>query len=131
MMKTLFVTLAVAAAVCQAALPSKPQQESPRFGYLSLGSGDGAFLAFNQTSVAQGLVFSVLALVVAFVALPLLGLDLSTVFGKEESYAPYDYSHDAHQAYATPYDSSYAKRSLDILSPVISALAAAYKKYQQ
>ncbi|XP_037792291.1 uncharacterized protein LOC119587684 [Penaeus monodon] len=123
MMKSVLLTLAVAAAVCHA-VPSKPLEESPRFAF-SLGSGDGAFLSFNQTSLAQGLFFLVVALVFAFVAVPLLGLDLSAIFNKEEdTYAPYGYAQDAHQAYASPY----AQRSLDILSPVISALAAAYQE---
>ncbi|XP_042880463.1 uncharacterized protein LOC122258527 [Penaeus japonicus] len=84
MMKTLLVTLAVAAAVARAN-PSQPLEESPRFGYLSLGSGDGALLQFNQTSVIQGILFSVVALVVAVVVLPFLGVDLSTIFEKKES----------------------------------------------
>ncbi|XP_042880461.1 uncharacterized protein LOC122258526 [Penaeus japonicus] len=124
MMKTLLVTLAVAAAVARAN-PSQPLEESPRFGYLSLGSGDGALLQFNQTSVIQGILFSVVALVVAVVVLPFLGVDLSTIFEKESS-DPYSYAQDFQGAYTSPY----AKRSFEILSPVISALAAAYKKYQ-
>ncbi|XP_042880455.1 uncharacterized protein LOC122258523 [Penaeus japonicus] len=125
MMKTLLVTLAVAAAVARAN-PSQPLEESPRFGYLSLGSGDGALLQFNQTSVIQGILFSVVALVVAVVVLPFLGVDLSTIFEKKESSDPYSYAQDFQGAYTSPY----AKRSFDVLSPVISALATAYKKYQ-
>ncbi|KAK8403638.1 hypothetical protein O3P69_000019 [Scylla paramamosain] len=98
----------------------------PRVGFLSVDD-DGATLTFNSTSLQYAVVIGVVLLILGLVVVPLLGFDLAKLFSSRDDYDAYGYSYD--QDNYSSY-TSYAKRSLNVLSPVLEALAQAYTKYE-
>ncbi|XP_069995736.1 uncharacterized protein [Penaeus vannamei] len=123
MMKLVVVLFALAAVAAASDL-----KESPRFGYLSLDPTNGASLAFNSTTINNGIFFSVLLFVAALAVKLFIGYDFLTLFEKPSSYENQGYTYDPAQAYSNP--SVFAKKSLDMLSPVLDSLSNAYQKYQ-
>lgn len=81
--------------------------ETPRFGFLNLNN-DGATLTFNSTSLQYAVVIGIILLVVALVAIPLLGLDLANVFAPRDDYYPYHQGYDQTQGYSSY--TNFAKR---------------------
>ncbi|XP_027239076.1 uncharacterized protein [Penaeus vannamei] len=102
-------------------------EETARFGFLSLDD-NGATLSFNSTSLQTAVVVGVILLILALVLVPLLGFDLAKLFAGKESYDYPNYAYDNTQGYSSY--TSYAQRSLNLLSPVLTALTEAYKKYE-
>ncbi|XP_042204231.1 uncharacterized protein LOC121853905 [Homarus americanus] len=104
------------------------EEGTPRFGFLSFDNS-GATLTFNSTSLQYAVVIGIFVVFAALIIIPLLGFNLASLFSSRDSYG-YDNTHyyDPNTAYSTYSD--YAKRSLDLLSPVMTALSEAYKKYE-
>ncbi|XP_064113570.1 uncharacterized protein LOC135220231 isoform X2 [Macrobrachium nipponense] len=102
-------------------------EDSPRFAYVDL-TNNAASLSFNSTSLQYAVITGIVLLLVAIVVVPLLGYDLSTIFPSREGFDYSNYAYDGTQAYSSY--SAYAKRSLDLLSPVLKALTEAYQRYE-
>ncbi|XP_050692935.1 uncharacterized protein LOC126983848 [Eriocheir sinensis] len=95
-----------------------------RFGFLTVNE-EGAKLTFNSTSLQYAVVIGVVLLILGLVVIPLIGFDVAKLFSPRDSYDNhYGYDTNNYSSYT-----SYAKRSLDVLSPVLTALAEGYKKY--
>ncbi|XP_068216357.1 uncharacterized protein [Palaemon carinicauda] len=102
-------------------------EETPRFTFVDL-TNNAASLSLNSTSLQYAVITGIVLLLVAIVVVPLLGYDLSTIFTNREDYDYSNYAYDGNQAYSSY--SAYAKRSLDLLSPVLKALTEAYQRYE-
>ncbi|XP_076062339.1 uncharacterized protein LOC143037685 [Oratosquilla oratoria] len=119
----------IAAVLCFASVVRaedvEKMEEEGRFGFLTLDN-NGATLTFNSTSIQYAVLIGLAVLLGSLILLPLFGLSLGSIFnsGYEAPVYGYDTS-----GYASSY-SSYAKRSLDFLSPVLTALKDAYAKYE-
>ncbi|XP_071546805.1 uncharacterized protein [Panulirus ornatus] len=121
------LTVLFMAALASAETENEALKETSRFGFLNL-DGDSSTVTFNSTSLQYAVIAGIVILLVALVVVPLLGFDLATLFSARDGYDPYNYGYDQNNAYSSY--TSYAKRSLDILSPVLTALSQAYKKYE-
>jgi len=127
--------LRILVAFAVVALAVAESDVEPRLGFPSISNGQVS-LTFNETSINNALLLGGATLLVLVIALPLLGI---TVFGgafdvfglnrrrssQYETYAEYD--PNAYQQQAYDYTQS---RSLKYLNPVLSALKAAYEKYE-
>jgi len=120
-----FVAIALLCIFAFASAEDKMEEE-PRFGFLTLNN-NGASLAFNSTSLQYAVIGGVILLVLALVVIPFLGFDLGNIFAKESFEDDYPYAYD-NQGFSSY--SSYAQRSLNMLSPILTALSEAYKKYE-
>lgn len=100
--------LAVALLALAAVASASDLKETPRFGYLSLDPDSGASLAFNSTTLNNGIFFSVLLFVAALAIKLFIGYDFLTLFEKPSSYETQGYSYDPTQAYSNP--SVFAKK---------------------
>merc|ERR1711976_505931 len=107
-----------------------------RLGFITVTGNGGTSIAFNATSIQNAVILGLFLLVLGALLLPLLGLNL---FGGEES-SGYGYGYEqsgyssAGSGYEQPsssYGHGFAKRSLAMLSPVLEALSAGQKKYEE
>jgi len=87
----------------------------------------GATLAINSTSLIYAAIIGIPLLIVGLVVLPLFGLSIDSLFKKDGGDFADQFAYE-NQDYAQY--SSYAKRTLDTLAPVITAIDQAYKKYK-
>ncbi|XP_045118512.1 uncharacterized protein LOC123508706 [Portunus trituberculatus] len=139
-MKQTIAFLVLYLAVAASALQKQPvnsalskenlvEQETsdPRFAFLDVDD-DGATLTFNSTSLQYAVVIGVVLLILGLVVVPLLGFDLANIFSARDDYNAYGYGYDQDNYYSSY--TSYAKRSLNVLSPVLKALAQTYTKYE-
>merc|ERR1711981_1181376 len=104
-----------------------------RLGYITVGSDGSTSITFNATSIQNAVILGLFALV-----LPLFGVSLGSLFGDDAGTGT-GYGYGAEQpVYSTGYEqptsgysSSFSKRSIEMLGPVMEALTKAYKKYDQ
>merc|ERR1712172_203743 len=104
-----------------------------RLGYITVGSDGSTSITFNATSIQNAVILGLGALV-----LPLFGVSLGSLFGDDAGTGT-GYGYGAEQpVYSTGYEqptsgysSSFSKRSIEMLGPVMEALTKAYKKYDQ
>nr|CAH0111057.1 unnamed protein product [Daphnia galeata] len=118
---------------------TKDVQPTARFAFVNLNSDGSLSFTFNATSLQYTLLAALTALVLAAILLPLLGL---IGIGSQEP--EYGYAYTDQQGYTgTSYDapnpygsssyggsSSYSKRSLSWMGPVMEALSKSYQKYE-
>merc|ERR1711971_833087 len=104
-----------------------------RLGYITVGSDGSTSITFNATSIQNAVILGLFVLV-----LPLFGVSLGSLFGDDAGTGT-GYGYGAEQpVYSTGYEqptsgysSSFSKRSIEMLGPVMEALTKAYKKYDQ
>merc|ERR1739846_216174 len=107
-----------------------------RLGYITVGSDGSTSITFNATSIQNAVILGLFVLVLGALVLPLFGVSLGSLFGDD---AGTGYGYGAEQpVYSTGYEqptsgysSSFSKRSIEMLGPVMEALTKAYKKYDQ
>jgi len=107
-----------------------------RLGYVSIGSDGATAITFNATSIQNAVILGLFVLVLGALVLPLFGISLSSLFGSgSDSDSGYGYSGYDQTGYDTGYEApatnyqAFAKRSIQMLSPVLDALSSAQRKY--
>jgi len=131
-MKLFVCLLAVAAIVGHAAAESYEDGDE-RLGYVSVGSGGDTSITFNATSIQNAVILGLFVLVLGALVLPLFGISLASLFGSSESSDTgygYGYEQAGYEAPASSYQ-SFSKRSIEVLGPILEALTAGQKKYNQ
>jgi len=109
-----------------------------RLGYITVGSDGSTSITFNATSIQNAVILGLFVLVLGALVLPLFGVSLGSLFGDDAGTGT-GYGYGAEQpVYSTGYEqptsgysSSFSKRSIEMLGPVMEALTKAYKKYDQ
>ncbi|CAL4146726.1 unnamed protein product, partial [Meganyctiphanes norvegica] len=91
-------------------------------GYLVLNFNNTYLMSFIYIAL-----FAIPVVIVALLVLPLFGVDLTNIFRRRESIDQDYYAYD-NQDYSTY--TEFAQRSLELLTPVISAIDDAYQQYQ-
>ncbi|CAL4146728.1 unnamed protein product, partial [Meganyctiphanes norvegica] len=95
--------------------------------FLTVDDNGNLALKFNSTSLIYIALFAIPVVIIALLVLPLFGVDLTNIFRRRESTDQDYYAYD-NQDYSTY--TEFAQRSLELLTPVISAIDDAYQKYQ-
>lgn len=104
-----------------------------RYGYFTVGSGGTTTLTFNATSIQNGVILALFIFVLGALIIPLYtGVFNAQDTGYEEPASGYGYGYEQPASgYEEPASyHGYAKRSLEFLGPVVSALSTAQKKYE-
>lgn len=112
-----------------------------RFAFVNLNSDGSLSFTFNATSLQYTLLAALTALVLAAILLPLLGLisvgqaepDYGYAYTDQNGYTgpSYDVPAPAYGSGSSSYGgSSYHKRSMSWMGPVMEALSKAYRKYE-
>jgi len=110
----------------------------PRFGFPEVTTDPaGLSILFNQTSINNAIFAGGVFLLLTVLVLPILGISVFggafDIFGLQDAYR----RRDRNNVYAEYDPNSYydqqeysQRRSLSVLSPVLSALKSAYDKYE-
>jgi len=113
------------------------EEGDPRLGYVSVGSDGTTSITFNATSIQNAVILGLFVLVLGALVLPLFGISLGSLLGKDEgSDSGYGYGYDegagydAGAGYSNQYQ-SLSKRSTEMLGPVLDALNSAEEKYRK
>jgi len=118
---------------CSVSAESYTEEEGDaRLGYVSVGSDGTTSITFNATSIQNAVILGLFVLVLGALVLPLFGISLGGLFGKEEASSGYGYGYEEPSlGYEDPASSyqSYAKRSIEALGPVLEALRNGQEKY--
>jgi len=128
---SLFIcVLSIVVGVCTA---ESYEDGDERLGYVSIGSDGATSITFNATSIQNAVILGLFVLVLGALVLPLFGISLGSLFGSSEGDTGYGYGGYEQTGYDTPATDyqSFAKRSLEVLSPVMEALTTAKRKYDQ
>jgi hypothetical protein len=129
-------SLALLAAV-RAETYDETEEGDARLGYITVGSDGSTSITFNATSIQNAVILGLFVLVLGALVLPLFGVSLGSLFGGDDtgSETGYGYGYEQPQ-YQTGYEqpatgySTFSKRSIEMVGPVIEALTQAYKKYE-
>merc|ERR1712080_3510 len=97
-----------------------------------------ATLAFNATSIQNGIILTLFLLVLGALVLPLFGLSLGSLFGADGGSSGYgsEYTY-AEPAYGSdlevtaPYAEFSRRSGLQFMAPVIAALSNSKRKYEE
>lgn len=104
------------------------EEGDARLGYITVGNSGATTLTFNATSIQNAIILGLFILVLGALVLPLFGVSV----GEEASGSGYGYGYEQPAyGYEEPSQYGYAKRSVDSFGPVVSALAAAQRKYEE
>jgi len=119
-----------------AARAEEAEEGDARLGYITVGSDGSTSITFNATSIQNAVILGLFVLVLGALVLPLFGVSLGSLFGDDAGTdTGYGYGYEqpqtGYEQPATGYGSSFSKRSIEMLGPVMEALSAAYKKYEQ
>lgn len=134
MMKYAVLALALfcSAVRCEAV---EEEEGDARLGYVSVGSDGTTSITFNATSIQNAVILGLFVLVLGALVLPLFGISLGSLFGSDSDtgygygYESPDYTSAGYDAPAANYQ-SYAKRSIDMVGPVLDALKSGQEKYE-
>lgn len=128
--------LAAALVACAAAETYSEEEGDPRLGYITVGSSGATSITFNATSIQNAVILGLFTLVLGALILPLFGVSLGSLFGSDSSDSGYGYGYDQTENFGNSYDtsnkaaySSFAKRSVEMLGPVLDALSSHEEKY--
>merc|ERR1712088_363142 len=132
-MKWQYAVLAFALVSAVSGETYEEEEGDARLGYITVGSDGSTSITFNATSIQNAVILGLFVLV-----LPLFGVSLGSLFGDDAGTGT-GYGYGAEQpVYSTGYEqptsgysSSFSKRSIEMLGPVMEALTKAYKKYDQ
>jgi len=130
-------SLALLAAVSAETYDNEAEDGDARLGYITVGSDGSTSITFNATSIQNAVILGLFVLVLGALVLPLFGVSLGSLFGGDDtgSETGYGYGYEQPQ-YQTGYEqpssgySTFSKRSIEMLGPVMEALTQAYKKYE-
>ncbi|XP_046451331.1 uncharacterized protein LOC124199543 [Daphnia pulex] len=118
---------------------TKDVQPTARFAFVNLNSDGSLSFTFNATSLQYTLLAALTALVLAAILLPLLGLigigsqepEYGYAYTDQQGYTGTTYDSSPPPSYGSSYGgSSYSKRSLSWMGPVMEALSKSYQKYE-
>merc|ERR1711936_612045 len=137
-MKLQYAILAFALFSAASAEAYTEEEGDARLGYIAVGSDGTPSITFNATSIQNAVILGLFILVLGALILPLFGISLGSLFGDDAGTGT-GYGYGAEQpVYSTGYEqptsgysSSFSKRSIEMLGPVMEALTKAYKKYDQ
>lgn len=131
-MKWLYTVVALALVACAHATDDVELEEEgdARLGFITVGTDGSTSLTFNATSIQNAVIVGLFILVLGALLLPLFG-----AFG-DESGSGYGYGYEQtaynqQSGYEQPSSgySTYSKRSVEMMGPVLDALSSAYQKY--
>jgi len=133
MMKYAVLALALSSTAvrCEAV---EEEEGDARLGYVSVGSDGTTSITFNATSIQNAVILGLFVLVLGALVLPLFGISLGSLFGSDSDtgygygFESPDYASAGYDAPAASYQ-SYAKRSIDMVGPVLDALKSGEEKY--
>jgi len=124
--------------VCMLAVASAESypEGDERLGYVSVASDGATSITFNATSIQNAVILGLFVLVLGALILPLFGISVGSLFGSESDDTGFGYGYDA-PAYSAGYEApspagynGFAKRSLEMVGPILDALSNGQKKYQ-
>merc|ERR550539_738405 len=129
-MKWLVAVLFLVASACA---ENYEEDGDPRLGYITVGSDGATSITFNATSIQNAVILGLFVLVLGALVLPLFGVSLGSLFGDDAGTdTGYGYGFEQTSGYEQPAQgySTFSKRSIEMLGPVVDALTNAYKKYE-
>lgn len=107
------------------------EEGAARLGYITVGSGGATTLTFNATSIQNAVILGLFILVLGALVLPLFGVSMGDYFEEDAGYGyGYEQPAYAYEGQDAAY-STYAKRSLEAVGPVLDALSQAQSKYEE
>jgi len=135
-MKWQYAVLAFAIVSAVSAETYEEEEGDARLGYITVGSDGSTSITFNATSIQNAVILGLFVLVLGALVLPLFGISLGALFGSSDSAdTGYGYGYEQPQ-YSQGYEEpasgyqSFSKRSIEMLGPVLDALAGAKEKYE-
>lgn len=105
------------------------EEGEARLGFVTVTGNGGTSVTFNATSIQNAVILGLFILVLGALVIPLLG---GLAGGDDTGYGG-GYEQTGYQTgYEQPSSgyNTYSKRSINMVAPVIEALSAAYRKYE-
>jgi hypothetical protein len=126
-----FLSVAIVAVLALSANAFELEEEGdPRVGFFSVGTNGATTLTFNATSIQNAVIVALFIIVLGALIIPLFGQPDEGY----ESSSGYGYGYEqpsyGSSAYETPSYHGYAKRSLELMAPVVAALSKGQEKYE-